>query len=221
MTTVVIAYRDLGCPHRRASFDFVHSYYQALGLTVVVECGDESFTRASGLNTAIRNVGHGVIVQSDPDSLVPPKQLAAAVALAAKPGLVVPHDRYLYLNAETTTRVLHGATPGDLGPEHCDDTGTGVGNVTVFSFDTWEQAGGFDERFGLWGGDDAAFAYATEAFCAPLRRIEGDMIHLWHPRLPQSIPDTPGFVEQFAILAEYRDAAADSPEAVRNLVGSR
>ena len=69
--------------------------------------------------------------------------------------------------------------------------------------------------------EDAAFRYACDALVAPTRRLPGDAVHLFHPRLPISIPGGPGYVEQFAIVAEYRDAAEEGPEAVRALVENR
>jgi hypothetical protein len=223
---VVMAFRDMGCFHRRAAFGFVSAWYQQRGYAVVVEAGadDESFTRASAINAAVRNSDADVIVQSDPDSLVPEKQLREAITLARfHDGLVIPHTRYLYLSEGVTAAVLtdERLLP-TLGPADCDDHGRmGSGNVVVFSRRTWEEAGGFDERFGLWGGDDGAFAVAAAAFCRPSRRRPGDMVHLWHPRLPQSVPGHPGYVEQFALVAQYRDAAALGPATVRDLLARR
>lgn len=219
--SVVIAYRDLGDEDRRASFRHVHAWYERFGWEIIVDAGGTEFSRAAAINAAVRRAGGDIIVQSDPDSLLADEQqLFAAVGLAAQPGLVVPHDRYLYLTREATAEVIAGRT--DVGPDDCDEQGpAGMGNVTVFSRETWRRSGGFDERFGVWGGDDAAYAYATEAFCAPTRRLPGDMWHLWHPRLPQSIPGAPGYAQQFAILAQYRDAAAVGPGTVRRLVATR
>lgn len=223
-TSVVIAYKDMGCPHRRASFQFVTAFYEALFDEVVVEGGDDLFTRAKGINTAIERASGDIIIQSDPDSVVRPAMLADAVDQAASSdGLVVCHDRYLYLTDRATVDVLTGAREfGTMQSEDCESAGHGgVGNVTVFSRATWAAVGGFDESFGVWGGDDAAFAYATDAFCDPMRRTPGDMVHLWHPRLPQSIPGDPGYAEQFALLEPWRDAAALGRDAVRALVAER
>lgn len=152
----------------------------------------------------------------------PPLSYLVAVDLAAgADGIVVPHDRYLYLNEAATADIYSGAlNPLDVDDSHCDEAGpNGFGNVVVFSRATWQQAGRFDERFGMWGGDDAAFAYAADALVAPPRRLPGNVIHLHHPRLPQSIPGDPGYQRQFAILAEYRDAA--TPQAIRDLIRRR
>lgn len=225
---VVIAYRDMGDAARRASFEYVSRFYALCGYRVFTNGGasDALFTRARAINGAIRDCAADVIIQSDPDSLVQPWQLHEAVEMAVDgPGLVVPFSRYLYTTEETTAKILDGRLDLDDSAEGrwaCEEIGEGgVGNVTVFTRATWAAAGGFDERFPMWGGDDAAFAYACEALVAPMRRVQGDMVHLWHPRLPQSVPGDPGYVEQFALLREYRDANAVGAGAVRELVTNR
>lgn len=219
--SVVIAYRDLGDEHRRASFDFVRQRYEQYGWEIVIEAGGERFSRASAINAAVMRASGDVIIQTDPDSFLPSdRQLHTAARMAETSGLVIPHDRYLYLTRAATAEVLAGRT--DVGPDDCDEHGpNGMGNTVVFSRTTWERAGRFDERFGMWGGDDAAFAYACWALCGETRRLAGDVVHLWHPRLPQSVPGGPGYAQQFAILAKYRDAAALGPDAVRELVTAR
>ena len=59
------------------------------------------------------------------------------------------------------------------------------------------------------------------AFVGDTRRVEGDVVHLWHPRLEASIPGTDAYIEHFEILERYRDAAARGPGAVRALVEAR
>ena len=229
--SVVIAYRDMGCEHRRASARYVDAWCAQVahvldGVWEIIRSKgttDATFTRASAINNGVRRAAGQVIVQVDPDSLVAsPNQIEAALTLARQAdGLVLPHNRYLYLGPAATVDVLAGR-PIDVEPADCEFYGdNNVGNVTVFSRTTWEAAGGFDERFGLWGGDDGAFAYACDALAGPTRRVDGDVIHLWHPRLPQSDPDHPDYPAQFALLAGYRDAAAVGPDAVRTLVESR
>lgn len=232
---VVIAYRDMGCEYRRAAFNYVKAYYEEwlgdnasffTGTELIVESGDSdaTFTRASAINAAIMRAEAQTIVQVDPDSLVPGATLRTAVQVALGTGtLVIPHSEFLYLDPEATTSILtHEAELAQVTPTHCETYGVGgPGNVVVFTRGAWRAAGGFDERFGLWGGDDAAFRYAVEAFRGPAERLQGPMWHLWHPRPPQSVPGHPGYTEQFALLAQYRDAAAIGPQAVRDLVRNR
>lgn len=235
---VVIAYRPMGtylwadgetrtgCPHRGRAFDYVTRWYTELDWPIIVEGGedDASFGRASAINTAIGRTNAKVIVQTDPDSLVPLNRLRDAVDLAGgSDGLVIPHSQYQYASEDPTRWILADLVdPFGLREAAFDEHGLGgSGNVVVFSRATWEQAGGFDERFGVWGGDDAAFRYACDAIVAPTRQLPGKMVHLWHPRLPQSRPGHPGYAEQFSILAQYRDAAAQGPAAVRALVEAR
>lgn len=223
---VVIPWKDVAnCSYRRAAFEYVVGFHEHLWPVTVGLDGDP-FTRARALNLAIAGLDEDtIVVHADAEAFVPSwNRYARAVDLAAEaPGLVIPHDRYLFLNEETSADVLmYRRAPSTLGPYDCDVHGpNSVSLVSVYSRKTWELAGGYDERFPLWGGEDAAFAYACEAFTAPTRRLTGDVVHLWHPRPESSVPGGPGYSDQFAILAEYRDAAAVGHEAVRDLVRSR
>lgn len=223
--SIVVAWRDMGDPHRARAWEFVQQFYACTGWEIIVESGedDATFTRASAINAAVARASGSVIVQSDPDSIARPALIERAVELAAEAdGLVIPHDRYLYLTEAATRSLLGGMPAFGFGADDCESPpGQGVGNVTVFSRATWEAAGGFDERFGLWGGDDAAFAYVCDVLVAPTRRLFGDMVHLWHPRLPQSHPDHPGYKAQMSILGRYRDAAAAGLDQMRALVAAR
>lgn len=223
---VVIAYRDMGVKERAASFAFVHDWYSQLGWPILVEAGvdDATFGRAAAINAAVARSGANIIVQTDPDNVVPLSRIREAVDMARlAAGLVLPYDRYVRLNPTATAAIIGGAYPfGFDDPTYWEDHGYhATGGTTVFSLATWIAVRGLDERFGLWGGDDAAFSYSCGAMVGPTRRIPGDMVHLWHPVLPQSLVGSPGYVAQFAILAEYRDAAAIGSDAVRALVENR
>jgi hypothetical protein len=227
--SIVCAWKDMGDPHRRAAFEFTRRYWghHFPGAELVVGC-PEPFTRASGLNAAIRAATTETIVQADPDSVAPHTQIQAAIYQARKhDGLVVPYSTYYYLGEEATAR-LHGLPPGALPYEvtaaDCQFTGGGgCGPITVFSRATWEKAHGYDESFGLWGGDDGAFALACDAFCdQETRTVDGPMFHSYHPRLTQSIPGRDGYADQFAILAAYGAASArGGRDGVRQHVLSR
>lgn len=229
-TSVLIPWVDRGCPHRRRAYDFVRAYWrETLPNAEILVSSPEPFDWGAALNRAAARASDGILLHSDPDSIVPAAQARQALELAAaSDGLVVAFDRFLYLNEGPTVELLEGRSigigddPEDFIEADCHDHGPGgVGNVTAYSRRTWELAGGYDERFGTWGGADGAFAYACGALVAPLRRVPGPMFHCWHPRLPESVPGGPGYARQFALVTEYRDAAEAGPDAVRALIEGR
>lgn len=223
MTFIVVPWVDSGCPHRAAALAHVRAHWdREMPHAPVVIASCEPFAWGVALNRAIESLpDDATVLHSDPDSFVLGRQARAAVESAEQsPGLVVAFDRYLYLSEETT-RAFYDTRTLDLDTTR-DEVGvlaTGVGNVTCYTRRTWEQAGGYDERFGTWGGADGAFAYCCASLVAPQRRVPGPMYHLWHPRLPESVPGGFGYAEQFAMVAEYRDAA--DAVAIRALIEAR
>ena len=209
---------------RRTAWAYTRQWYEGAGWPIVVDYSEGG--RPAALNAGVRAAaaaGARVIVQADTDSLVPLDRLRTAVQMAAqRDGLVVPHKRYLYLTQHATGGVYRGQDPFRCEAADCHTVGhNGVGNVTVFSVSTWQRAGGYDERFTAWGGDDAAFAWAVDAYCGPITRLGGDMVHLWHPPRAGADPTDPSYVDMMALLAQYRDAAAVGPHKVRQLVETR
>jgi N-terminal domain of galactosyltransferase len=55
----------------------------------------------------------------------------------------------------------------------------------------WDRVGGFDERFIGWGWDDLAFWAACCATGRGYERIDGIIVHLWHPRSRADNEDQP------------------------------
>lgn len=224
--SIVTAWKDLGDPDRQRSFEWTRRYWaHHFPDAELVVATPDPFTRARGLNQGVRAATHELILQADPDTVVPVQQARDALWLASQSDrLVVPFSEYLYLNREATQR-LHDAPfddPPSFTEQDCQQYGVGgCGPITAYTRSTWEKAGGYDERFGIWGGDDSAFSFACDAYCNPGIRVQGQCWHSFHERLPQSIPGNPGYQEQFAILAAYRDAAAISKEAVKKIVESR
>jgi hypothetical protein len=220
--SIVCAWKDMGDEHRRRAHDWTRAYWRDhFPDAEIIEAAPEPFTRASGLNEAIRLSSGDLILQADPDTIVPASQARVALTRASvHDGLVVPYDRYLYLSEDATVRLHDGDALATFAEHDCDFSGVGgYGPVTAFSRATWEAAHGYDERFGLWGGDDAAFAFACAVYTGrDERRVMGPCLHSWHPRLPESIPGQPGYAAGFVLMAEYRDAHAEGPEAVKRMV---
>lgn len=230
---IVIAYRDMGVRERARSLARVVAHYARLNLPITTSSdwpADRPFSRARAINQGVRSqfahhlTEDDVILQVDPDSLISHHAARQAITLAGmRDGLVVAFDRHWYLNKEMTPGALLDLDEGTFHPdnwarpEYCDDHGdTGVGNAVAFSRRTWLAVGGFDERFGVWGGDDGAFHYSSRALFGETRRVTGsNMIHLWHPRLPQSEPGHPEYRAQWRLVERYRDA---DPDGIRTLI---
>lgn len=224
---IVIAYRDMGVVERRRSFARALVHYGQLGWPMVVEpCpAGQAFGRAEAINRGVERLGPTVtaVLQVDPDSFVSLGAAQEAVAQAGEDdGLVVGFDSHWYLTRAATGGALIDLDEGTFRPENwaapefADEHGmTGTGNAVAFSRWTWQQAGGYDERFGTWGGDDGAFAFTCAGLFAPTRRVVGPMVHLWHPRLPESEPGHPEYVRSWDLVVRYRDA---TPDQLRLLV---
>ena len=77
--------------------------------------------------------------------------------------------------------------------EYNDDNGhPSVSSVVVVSRKQWELIGGFDEQFKGWGFEDTAFAAAAATF-GGIVRMEGEVIHFWHPTQREGKRGTPSW----------------------------
>lgn len=217
----VMCYRDFDDEWRRRSYYYCRPWYEQaalrLGADFVLDSGGGG--HAAAINRGVQAAIGSIIVLVDSDSLVPIDRILAAAELAQKPGLVVPHDRFCYLTPDASEQVFAGRDPFSFGAGDCHwIPGEGVGNVVVFSRDTWAAVGGYDERFYAWGGDDTAFHLTLEALVAPTRRVPGDVVHLWHERPAEESVGRPGDIEQ--LLQQYV-RAAQNPRLVRRVASRK
>lgn len=224
--SVVIAHREFGDGRRTRLFEWIDARWRSwlpdAEHVRIHETTTGEFTKARGLNEGVRAATGDIIVHVDPDSIVNLSNVKTAIELASDAdGLVVPFDRHYYLTEEATDHLLgdEESGPGTVNldvAENVEYAGPGgVGNCTVYSRMTWAKVGGYDERFGLWAGDDAAFAMACGVLVGEQRRLTGAAVHLWHERHPDSVVGSAGYLAQMSILEEYRDAPdADAMLAV-------
>lgn len=224
----MIGWGDSGCPYRRAAFECVHGWAEEVAVQLrgtVVTAGSSPFVKAVALNRAIKRSSADVIVQMDADALGDCELVADAVADAlTAPGCVFPHDVYVFLTRAATAALIDGGEilPADIRQTKTEGWGYNtVGLCAVYTKETWRLAQGYDERFVRWGGDDAAFALAAGALAGQHRRYRGDVIHLWHPRAPGSLPGNRNYKSSSAILSEYVEAAEIGPDAMRALIAAR
>lgn len=176
-----------------------------------------SFNRSAAINTAARIAGAwdvGIVIDSD--VLLSVSQARAAIERASETGRVTwGHRRWRGFAESWTDRWVRERR--DFGPElDRDEMDLYVERTNPLSWScfiaiprpVWDDMGGFDERFRGWGFEDMAFQSLVSGLYG-VERIEGDLIHLWHPRSDERI-----------ILGQSRSTASD--DYVRNgLLGRR
>ena len=164
------------------------------------------FQRSAAINDAAARAGAwDIALIIDADVMLPASNVGAAVLRADASGKVVwAHRRWREMTEHATKKLVNpnleaadlyaeGALgPGGIeAPTFSADLDLIVSSTTALSMSccmavtrkAWDLIGGFDERFVGWGHEDSAFAAAT-AHYAGWDRIEGDVLNLWHPRVP-------------------------------------
>jgi hypothetical protein len=175
------------------------------------------FNRAAAVNRAAALAGEwdlGIVIDSD--VLLSVGQVRAAIVRATETGKVTwGHRRWRGISEAWTKRIVDDDR--DLGAELSrDEMDLFVERTNPLSWScciviprpVFDDLGGFDERFRGWGFEDMAFQSVIVGLYGH-ERIEGDVIHLWHPRSEERI--VPG-----------RSRGTASPEYVVNaLLGRR
>lgn len=195
--SVVLPWRDGGCPYRRSHYWALRARlaHQVPGVHVVTSDSEKgkpfnrSQARNRGVDIAAEN-GAGVVVVMDTDNLVDLYRLPAAAVMAWNTGgLVKPFTWFGYWDQRTTDLFYAGTLehPTTLRPARGDYTYEGEpqrhfnGGSYVLRLDAWRQVGGFDEGFTGWGAEDDAFTLACQKALGAPAELLGVAYHLWHP----------------------------------------
>jgi hypothetical protein len=178
------------------------------------------FNRSAAINHAARLAdadGHwDVAIVIDADVFLPIPNVRAAIASAGEGMVTWAHRRWRNIAERHLKRLLADPDPYGQVPAAARDMDLIVDVTNPISWSccvaiprsTFDDMGGFDERFRGWGFEDGAWAALVRALY-PWNRIDGDMYHLDHPRSDERI-----------ILGEPRSTA--SSDYVRNaLLGRR
>lgn len=147
-------------------------------------------------------------VLADADSIIEhPAELRRAIELVSsgEASWVVPHNQVYRLRDVETQRLHDDPTAKPRLGWTCRPIyeGPAGGGITVVSPDAFDQVRGIDRRFLGWGGEDLAFGYALETLVAPVTRLEGRLVHLWHPH---PAPNLRGSPESEELVAQYKQA---------------
>lgn len=173
------------------------------------ECPPGSeWSKGEAIADAFSRTSAEVLVLADADSfMLDPGHLRIALDLVQHAGhpFAVPHSKVYRLRADETTRIEdapelaprlgYTARPVYEGPIG--------GGITVVSRSAFELVRGIDRRFLGWGGEDLAFGWALQTLAGAGPRLEGRLVHLWHPHPAPNLRGSPASEE---LVAKYRAA---------------
>lgn len=174
------------------------------------ECSSAEWSKGAAVADAFDRAPAGaqVLVIADADSyLADPATLRKALQLVSSgTPWITAHSRVYRLRDVETAR-LHAAGPTErprLGwlvrPVY---EGPHGGGITILSRQAFELVGGIDRRFAGWGGEDLAFGWALQTLAGEVERLDGRLVHLWHPHPAPTLRGSP---ESEALLELYRQA---------------
>jgi len=225
MNPVILVARRGDGGHRDELWRYARAWWQDLlpGVPIVegFHAGPEPFSFSKAINaayrTAVSELDFDVCVYAGADWLAAqPRSVWQACTVAyAQSNLTFPHDHTAVLTEQGTRRVLGGAALADELRDAAWHTNTFSGIVAV-ARTAWETVGGFDERFTAWGFEDLCLWYACTALCG-YDRVQGDLIHLWHPTDRTEREDNPNHGAQSVLWGRYRDVKTN-PDGMRALL---
>lgn len=175
---------------RHANYVVIDKYLRGLDMRV---CRLDARGPIAGQLARARNWGAqlhdlgDVLVFNDGDSLVTPNQLNDATRLAEEaPGLVFAFTVYSRLANVPITHWSEAFT----APVEWQMFNSFSSGCVAIRRECFEEVGGYDETW-QYGFEDYDFAQRC-AKLWPIRRVEGELYHLWHPRPavePENGPD--------------------------------
>ena len=214
--TVAIPFRG-GQVDREVAFDYTREYLRKLLPTarhIVVDTDHKPYNRSAGRNEAVRQAKSGIVIVCDADSMPEKEPIEEAIEAASDGVLHIPYTVFTGLSREQTMRVLLQDAPFNGGKPQMISTSS-VGGCMVIDCDAYWAAGGQDEGFVHWGGEDVAFWAACEALLGPTVRHSGILYGLWHPS--EMNRKAPHYRQMIERQNRYR-ALRRKPEAMRKLV---
>lgn len=161
------------------------------------------FSKSAAVNNGVARTRGDILVIVDADGFIDAESVlhcAGEIRAARKRGQklwFVPYRRFLRLTEAATRRLLASdprkplAFPSPL-PQEDVLGGSGsdptIGHwygamIQICPREAFEAAGGWDERFRGWGGEDHAAMRAMDTLWWPHKTLPGRVLHMWHPQI--------------------------------------
>jgi Glycosyl transferase family 2 len=161
------------------------------------------FCKTSAVNQAAAQASGDVFVILDADCYMPGaviEQCAMRIRAARDDGKklwFIPYRRFYRLTRQASERLLASnpvnplqfpdpPPPDDIIPESAKSISHGhwfAALIQIMPCEAFLAAGGMDERFSGWGGEDIAFMRAVDTMYAKHKTTGNETFHVWHPVL--------------------------------------
>lgn len=205
-------------PAREAAHGLVREWFaEHLPFAPVIEVDTthHPYNLAAVRNEGVRRaeqIGAHVVVLVDADAVIADPDVLHECIDSCRDGQVhMPFTEQRYLTQEETLTVLAGGAAPLEG-------GQGNGACYVCTPLAYWMAGGSDERFSGWGGDDDQFVAAASTLVG-LERHRGVLWSLWHADERRPV-GTKEHRPNSILARRYWDAKGD-PDAIRALIAER
>jgi glycosyl transferase family 7 (putative galactosyltransferase) len=201
--TLLVPFRSDG-ERRSETWGWLREYWRDwLPAAELVEGHDGHFPfcKTAAVNDAFRRSAGDIIVILDADCYIDAGvvlgcagQIRAARRRRRRMWFI-PY-RHFYRLTDAASRLVLASSPQDpyrfSTPPPPEDTeeasGQSVGHwygalIQVMPREAFIAAGGMDERFSGWGGEDISFMNAVDTLYAPHHTTRNQTLHMWHPHI--------------------------------------
>lgn len=222
--SILVPYRPDG-GHRDRAWSWIRNRWGLLfseyPIYIGSSIGANGFQRAAACNQAASQSNTDVYIFADCDTTTDSEWVREAVQQVGNEEIPWALYRHCHkLDKWSTSRVLE-SNPGEPLPSYeIEETTSGVswGGVIIVPRRGFEEVGGFDERFTVWGAHDVCFAVAMDTIWGRHVRFDSTIYHLWHPTLTiQQSFGHPAQYKQQLLTERYTKAAWTTEEAMREV----
>lgn len=224
--SIVVPFNEDGAERSR-NWKYLRARYEQLypDFQIVEGTCEGPWRKGVAVNAAVRASEGDVLVIADADVMVGSHALVEALSALEYSAWVVPHRLVFRLNEEATKALIEGRLHSEpVGLPEAQQVapirpGPAGGGISVMHRESYETAGGIDEGFRDWGGEDCSFARALDTLVGPHRCLANFMWHLHHEPMPRREDNRAS--PQSEILASRYLEAAGNPVAMADLLTQR
>ncbi|HYI10643.1 MAG TPA: galactosyltransferase-related protein [Thermoanaerobaculia bacterium] len=170
---------------------------------------DFDYCRAATFNVAARMARGEVLIAHDNDMLVPERYAAEVLERAREGWQFIDLKRFIFYVTEEDTKAIFAGAP--LRRDHVTTVVQNLkGGSIAATREAYMAAGGFDEDFVGWGGEDLEFWERARAHARVYEFGYLPIVHLWHTaqagKLDRNAPAQLRYERVRSIPAEERIA---------------